>query len=450
MDSVCNFDEKYGCKSELLIVLWIAHIEPIKLTGAKIINVVLFYLYHFFMNSLFPYLQYTLAILVALGICMFSLPRIILIAKKKKLYDLPDNNRKIHKEVIPNLGGIGIFFSTMIVSSFLIAPSESSAWWHYVVTSSLILFIIGLKDDILIITPAKKFMAQILASVITVVFADVRLHSLHGILGVYEMPYWLSVGFSIVGSTFIINAFNLIDGIDGLAGSIGALCAFSLGIALAFQGNYNGACFAFGLLGGILGFLRYNRSPARIFMGDSGALFIGFSISILSILFINSFTTTVHPYFTTLIHSPQAALLAALSVLFIPVFDSFRVFITRIAGGKHPFHADRTHLHHFLLDMGFSHNRIISILLIANFLIISLALLLQDFNPNIAIIGIFAFSFSLFSLLYVKRKYRLKKVEAALHTLEKEQKGLNVTAPASEKKEKAVMSQALPSIAVHS
>lgn len=395
------------------------------------------------MNSLYPYLQYTLATIVALGICMFSLPRIILIAKKKKLYDLPDNNRKIHKEVIPNLGGIGIFFATMIVAGFLITPSD---WWHYVVTSSLILFIIGLKDDILLITPVKKFMAQILATVITVVFADVRLHSLHGILGIYEMPYWLSVGFSIIGSTFIINAFNLIDGIDGLAGSIGALCAFSLGVALTFQGNYNAACYAFSLLGGILGFLRYNRSPARIFMGDSGALFIGFSISILSILFINSFITTPH-FFAKFIHTPQGALLAALAVLFIPVFDSFRVFVTRLARGKHPFHADRTHLHHFLLDMGFSHNRIISILLIANFLIISLALLLQDYNPNIAILGILIFSFALFGLLYVKRKYRLQKVEEALHTLEKEQKIF--TTSSSDKKEKPVLSSIIPTVAVN-
>lgn len=396
------------------------------------------------MNNLYPYLQYSLAALVAFGTCMFSLPRIILIAKKKKLYDLPDNNRKIHKEVVPNLGGIGIFFSTMIISSFLINPSESSNWWHYVVASSLILFIIGLKDDILLITPLKKFMAQILATILTVVFADVRLHSLHGILGVYEMPYWLSVSFSIVGSTFIINAFNLIDGIDGLAGSIGALCAFSLGAALAFQGNFNAACFAFGLLGGILGFLRYNRSPARIFMGDSGALFIGFSISVLSILFINSFTT--HHLFAKFIHTPQGALLGALALLFIPVFDSFRVFVTRLARGRHPFHADRTHLHHFLLDLGFSHNRIVSILLIANFLIISLALLLQDLNPNLAILGVLMFSFSLFGLLYVKRKYRLEKVEEALLNLEKEQKTFTVSS--SDKKDKPVMSQ-IPTIAVN-
>ncbi len=384
------------------------------------------------MNNLYPYLNYALAAALALVLSMFSLPRIILIAKRKKLYDLPDNNRKIHKEVIPNLGGIGIFFATMIVASFFIQTTDQ--WWHYVVSSSLILFIIGLKDDILILTPAKKFMAQILAAIVTVIFADIRLHSLHGILGVYEMPYWLSVGFSIVGTTFIINAFNLIDGIDGLAGSIGSLCSFTLGVALAFQGNYNAACFAFALFGGLVGFLRYNRSPARIFMGDSGALFIGFSISILSILFINSFAP--HQFFAEFVHTPQGALLAALAVLFIPVFDSFRVFVVRIARGKHPFHADRIHLHHLLLDLGFSHNRIVSILLVANLLIISLALALQDYNPNIAILGILCLAFGLFTMLYVRRKVRLEKLEVALNEIENKQPDIFVAPPAPVKVEK--------------
>lgn len=369
------------------------------------------------MNYVPPYINYIVISILAFLLCAFSIPRIILISKRKKLFDLPDNNRKIHKEVVPNLGGIGIFFSTMIIGSFFISPSESSQWWHYVVASSLILFIIGVKDDILILTPAKKFMAQIVAATITVIFADIRLHSLHGILGINEMPYWFSVSFSIIGTIFVTNAFNLIDGVDGLAGSITALCSFILGVSLAFQGNINAAYFSFALLGAVIGFLVFNRSPAKIFMGDSGALFIGFSISMLSIVFINSFKP--HPFFSKIIHSPQGALIVTLAILFVPVFDSFRVFLTRIAKRQHPFRADRIHLHHFLLDVGFSHNRIVTILLTANLMIITVGLLVQDYNPNIGIAAIIGLSIGLFLILYFKRKVKMEQIRISLESMKK-------------------------------
>jgi UDP-N-acetylmuramyl pentapeptide phosphotransferase/UDP-N-acetylglucosamine-1-phosphate transferase len=358
------------------------------------------------------FLSYGLVFLVALATSYFTVPRIILIAKLKKLYDLPDNNRKIHKEVVPNLGGIAIFFSTMIIGSFFVTPTPTSNWWHYIVASSLILFIIGLKDDILVIVPYKKFLIQLMTASIAVFFADIRLHSLHGILGIYEMPYWLSCSFSIIGITFVTNAFNLIDGVDGLAGTISLLCTLTLGVSLAFQGDENAAKFSFALMGALAGFLWFNRSPAKIFMGDSGSLFLGFSISILCILFINSFVP--HRFFSMFVHSSQGALIIALAILFIPVFDSFRVFITRIAHGKHPFHADRIHLHHYLLDLGFNHNRVVSVLFVSNLLIIFVSLLVQDLNPNIGILAIVSLTIGLFLVLFFLRKRRLQKIEAAL------------------------------------
>jgi len=380
------------------------------------------------MNYFSPNINYFLISIASFAMCAFSIPRIILIAKRKKLFDLPDNNRKIHKDVVPNLGGVGIFFAAMIVASCFIA--DKANWWHFMVASALILFIIGIKDDILILTPAKKFMAQIVAASIMVVLGDVRLHSLHGILGVSEMPYWLSVSFSIVGSIFITNAFNLIDGIDGLAGSISFLALLALGISLATQGNINAAYFAFAILGAVAGFLIFNRSPARIFMGDAGALFIGFSISVLCIVFINSFTEM--PVYSRVIHSTRGALIVTLAILFVPVFDSFRVFITRIAKGKSPFHADRTHLHHYLLDLGFSHNRVVTALLIANLMIISTALLVQDFNPNIAILALLGLSFILFGILYFRRRARLEEIEESLNNLKENKDSIFIAKPASE------------------
>lgn len=398
------------------------------------------------MSYLPPYLAYTLVTAAALILSLFSVPRIILIAKRKKLYDQPDNGRKIHKEVIPNLGGIAIFFSTMIVSSFFVLPGESANWWHYMVTSALILFIIGLKDDILILTAAKKFMAQILAAAIVVIFADIRLKSLGGIMGVDEMPYLLSVCFSITGIIFVTNAFNLIDGIDGLAGSIGAVSTLLFGVLLAFQGNYNAACLAFALFGGIAGFLKFNHSPAKIFMGDSGSLFLGFTIAVLGILFINSFSAG-HVPFNGLIHSSGSALIISLAILFIPVFDSFRVFVMRIARGKHPFEADRIHIHHYLLDLGLSHNRAVSVLMATNVLIISLAFILQDANPNVAILSILMLVAGLLGVLAVKRKAVAVKTEVKTSVFESiAEETTPVTTYIPSPKRKAEKKEAVPSM----
>lgn len=361
------------------------------------------------MNHIPPYALVIAIPLIAALACGFSIPKIILLAKKKRLFDLPDNYRKIHKEVVPNLGGVGIFFSFIIVASIFI-KFETFHTWNYLVAASTILFVVGIKDDIISLTPNKKFAAQILAAIITVYVADIRLYSLHGILGIEVMPGWLSIAFSIVGCIFITNAFNLIDGIDGLAGTIGVLCSFALGTCLFLQENYSAAYVSFALMGAIIGFLRYNIAPARIFMGDSGALFIGFTISVLAIIFINSFDPSQN-FLAPFIHSPQGALIFALSVLFIPVFDSFRVFVTRIAKGNSPFKADRTHLHHYLLDLGFSHSNTVTTLVTANLLIISVSLLVQDLNPNIAIVALVALTFGLFAILYLMRKARLAKTE---------------------------------------
>lgn len=337
---------------------------------------------------------------------MVSIPQIMYIAAKKRLFDVPDNHRKVHQRIVPNLGGVGIFFAFITTCSLFLNP-DSFRNWNYIIASTLLLFLTGIMDDLVSLGPSKKFMAQFIASFITVCIADIRLTSLHGIFGVYELTYWYSVIFSIVGCIFVTNAFNLIDGIDGLAGSIGLLCTFTMGVCLAATGNAGGACLAFSLMGAIAGFLRFNKSPARIFMGDTGSLLLGYMISVLCIIFVNSHSSS--KAVATIVHSPAAALVIGLSILFVPVFDSFRVFATRLAKGSSPFKADRTHLHHYLLDLGFTHSRTVTILITANILIITVSLLMQDFNPNLGILSILVLSFGLFAILYYMRKNRLAK-----------------------------------------
>lgn len=359
------------------------------------------------MIQLPSHLLYFLCFVSALVISLISIPQIIMVATKKRLYDTPDGERKIHLRVIPNLGGIGIFFGFITTASLFISP-EAFPKWNFIIAASLLLFLVGIADDLISLSPSKKFLTQFVAAFIVVCIADIRLRSLHGVLGVYgDLPYWWSVSFSIVGIIFVTNAYNLIDGIDGLAGSIGVLSTLLLGITLAGFGHPGAACLAFCLLGGIVGFLRYNISPAKIFMGDTGSLLMGFIISLLCIMSVNTFSAE-RPY-ALFIHSSAGALVIGLSILFAPVFDTFRVFTTRLMKGSSPFKADRTHLHHFLLDMGFTHGQTVTIIMIANIFIITISLVTQDFNPNLAILCIFAVSMGLFTVLYYMRKAKLAK-----------------------------------------
>ncbi len=351
-----------------------------------------------------PYSLYLLAVIASLAVSLFSIPNIIYIAKKKRLFDMPDNHRKLHTRIVPNLGGVGIFFAFFITASLFIKPDFST--WNYIATACLILFITGLKDDLVNISPSKKFIAQAFAATITVIMADVRLYSLGGLFGIHLLPYWASVTFSIIGCIFVTNAFNLIDGIDGLAGTIGIYISTMLGLCLAAYGNMSAAIMAFSMAGALIGFLKSNLPPARIFMGDTGSLLIGFVVSVLSILSINAY----HPGGTisAVIISSPAVFVVTLSILFLPVFDTFRVFTMRILRGHSPFRADRTHLHHYLLDIGLSHGQTVSVILLANILLTALSLYVQHYNINIAVGSLLIFMLGLYSILVYMRRSHLQ------------------------------------------
>jgi UDP-N-acetylmuramyl pentapeptide phosphotransferase/UDP-N-acetylglucosamine-1-phosphate transferase len=354
--------------------------------------------------TVYPYSYYLFALLGSLCISLFSIPNIIYIARRKRLFDVPDNQRKLHTRIVPNLGGVGIFFAFFITASLCIKPDFIT--WNYVATACLILFITGLKDDLVTISPSKKFIAQAAAAAITVIFADVRLHSLGGLFGFYELPYWASVPFSIIGCIFVSNAFNLIDGIDGLAGTIGVYISMLLGLLLAAFGNVSAAVIAFSLSGALLGFLRSNLPPARIFMGDTGSLLIGFVVSVLSILVINAFH--VGGTISSVVISSQAVLVVTLSVLFLPVFDTFRVFTMRILRGHSPFRADRTHLHHYMLDIGLSHGQAVGAILTANILLTTVAFTVQSLNINVAVAILLCVMLSLYSIVVYLRRGQLQ------------------------------------------
>jgi UDP-GlcNAc:undecaprenyl-phosphate GlcNAc-1-phosphate transferase len=317
---------------------------------------------------------------------MYSVRKIIFITRNHKIYDTPDDTRKIHGAEIPSLGGIGIFIGYIVVAAFF--WPRSHYFMPYILSSSVILFFTGIYDDLMNMRPSKKLMAQLIASLITVCAADIRINSLYGLFGIWDIAYWPGIMLTTVGCTFFINAFNFIDGIDGLACIIASLNLALLGCLFLCTRHYSASGIAFSLMGATLGLLVYNIAPAKIYMGDTGSMLLGFTIFVFSVLFIRTFAGDNGSQVTTLIHSNIASLLLIFSMLFLPVFDAIRVFILRLSKGVSPLRADRSHLHYYLLDAGFNHATSVWIILAVDVLIIATAYLLQDANPAVVLCGI--------------------------------------------------------------
>ena len=312
-----------------------------------------------------------LSFITAFLLVYLAIPSIINIARVKHLYDLPDH-RKSHEQAVPTLGGVAIF-AGVIFSIILWTPFDVFGDLQYILCSFIIIFLIGAKDDILPMSPYRKMMGQIFACFILVFKAQVRLTSLYGIFGVYTIPEVPSILLSMFTILVIINAFNLIDGINGLTGSLATLISMTLGTWFFLIDRTDLAIIAFSLAGATIAFLRYNITPARIFMGDTGSILIGLISAILVIEFIE-----VHAEIQGLPYAFKAVPAVAVGILIIPLFDTLRVFVVRLFKGKSPFHPDRSHIHHLLLDAGLSHMQATMVLLLVNLAFIFFVVFFQD------------------------------------------------------------------------
>jgi UDP-N-acetylmuramyl pentapeptide phosphotransferase/UDP-N-acetylglucosamine-1-phosphate transferase len=197
-------------------------------------------------------------------ITFLAIPIIIQVSREKKLFDEPDE-RKVHKMVIPTLGGLGIFGGFIL--AFLLGAPIGSGELQYFVAAAIVIFFLGIKDDILILSPAKKFIGQLVAAAIIIQFGGVQITNMHGFLGVSEIPPVASFIFTLFTVVVIVNSFNLIDGVDGLAGSLGLLTAFVFGCYFTYVGQIIYAVMAFSLVGSLLGFLVYNFSHGQDLYG---------------------------------------------------------------------------------------------------------------------------------------------------------------------------------------
>ncbi len=335
---------------------------------------------------------------VSFIITFLAIPIVIQIAEQKKLYDIPDE-RKVHTRLIASLGGIGIF-GGFLLAALLSIQVYLNPEFQYFFAATLVVFFVGLKDDILILSATKKFIGQIIAASILIHLGGIRLDSMHGFMGFELLPEGFSLALSYLTIIVVINSFNLIDGVDGLATSLGLLSMIVFGsyfFAIEYQAY---ALLAYALAGSLVAFIIFNHHPAKIFMGDSGSLLIGLVNAILVIKFINVADT---PFVAIQV---PAAVAVGFSILIVPLLDTLRVFSIRIINGRSPFTPDRNHVHHLLLDNGLSHAAVTFACVIINISFIAIAWFGRFLGPNFLLLILLTIAFSGIALLYYNKNRR--------------------------------------------
>lgn len=303
----------------------------------------------------------------------FFLPEIQRICFEKNLFDSHDE-RKVHTGIVPRLGGVG-FFPAMILSFLLVVSANillhtsiisaihlsPLVEWTLVLSALIFLYLTGIADDLVDVRYRSKLFIQVIAAGLFIA-SGVWIDNLHGLLGVYEINAVVGIPLTILVIVSIINAFNFIDGIDGLAAGIAMLAFLFFGFTFLYLGLYIYSILAFAALGMLVPFFYYNifgraNKHSKIFMGDCGSLTIGMLLAVFAVKVYHS--ASLGPD-----QSPQALVLG-FAVLIVPLFDALRVVLLRLIKGRSPFKPDRSHMHHQLLDMGFSH-RVATLIMLTN------------------------------------------------------------------------------------
>lgn len=316
-------------------------------------------------NENYSYMYFWIAnCVLAFLLCVFLagivIPQILLIAFRKQLFDLPDE-RKIHHCAVPRLGGIAfkpvVFFSIALLlgismtlehSEMLSELEDNVQSLAFAFCSIMVLYLVGMADDLIGIRYRAKFVIQILCGVMLIA-GGIYIDDLHGILGIHAIPLWVGYPLTILIVVFIINAINLIDGIDGLASGLCSIACLFYGLTFFMLDLYIYAMLAFATLGVLVPFFYYNvfgnaEHGKKIFMGDTGSLTVGMMLCFLSLKLAmcgqDGNTGNVHP------------MVLAFSPLLVPCCDVVRVYLHRVRNGKNPFLPDKNHIHHKLLAIG--------------------------------------------------------------------------------------------------
>jgi UDP-N-acetylmuramyl pentapeptide phosphotransferase/UDP-N-acetylglucosamine-1-phosphate transferase len=351
------------------------------------------------------------SLIVSFAVVIISIPTIVAVAHLKRLYDEP-GRRKSHHRAIPNLGGIGIFAGVMIALG-LFANFAQAMEFKLLMVAMVVVFFIGIKDDILIIAPNKKLLGELVAIFVLILFGNIRLTSLHGFLGIYDIPFIVSVLLTSFVFVVIINGFNLIDGIDGLASGIGIVLSAFFGVWFYLIGNVEYSILCATVAGAFLGFFRFNvfGNKNKIFMGDTGSLLLGLFMSIVVVKF-NEINSVYHGQYAI-----KAAPAVSFGILIVPLFDTMRVFIIRLSRRQSPFRPDKNHLHHLLLRMGYSHLGATMRLVAANVFFIVISVCFQTLGIiNLMLINLAtAFLFSYIPEIF-RRKNKVRQLVPEINT----------------------------------
>lgn len=354
--------------------------------------------------------------LVSIVLGAVTIPNIIIISKRKRLFDGIDA-RKVHTTLVPRLGGVS--FMPSIIFSFCIVMGLRSVFGYdvvpvyqyeilkefsFVAAGLILIFLSGIADDLIGVGYKKKFIVQILAALL-IIASDIYIKNLYGIFGLYEISAYVGIPLTIFLIVGIVNAFNLIDGMDGLCSGLSIISLSSLILWFWYYDLYTYAMLGASALGTLIVFFFFNVSTIRkkIFMGDCGSLILGYVISFLGLKYID-LSSTVSAVPTT------CAPLIFLSIVFIPVFDTLRVFAQRLLAHKSPFNPDKTHIHHLFLALGYTHLQSTGLILICAFLVIIMNILLSNFNVHIMLIADILFGMVFLNLLPKKVASKRRKI----------------------------------------
>ena len=291
--------------------------------------------------------------LTAFVIVIRIIPVVINVAHAKQL-TTPTNFRSSHTRFVPSLGGAALF-PTLFISMSAAAILSDSTFNVWIATGMMLMFGFGLKDDLMTSAPKTKFLGQ-LSSVLFIIFQPVMLLShLNGFLDMQEVSWICTTPFVLFFMLALVNAMNLIDGIDGLAAGVTIVISIFLGYYFYVGGDWFYVFFSGSMVGALVGFLIFNYSTGdkKIFLGDCGSLVLGFYLGVICLRFAAGPVLPME----LRIFLPENKILALFFILVIPIFDTFRVILIRLKNGKSPFHPDRNHLHHLVLDWLGSHAR---------------------------------------------------------------------------------------------
>lgn len=339
------------------------------------------------------------AFLTSFLITYFAIPIIVRVSVAKNLFSLP-NGRTSHKYATPTLGGVAMF-AGILVSSLLFVKSSELFNFQYAIAGGFIIFFFGVKDDLTPLTWKIKLLGEILAALFLITLGDFRITNLHGFLGIHEINYVGSIILTFIVFMGVVNAMNLIDGIDGLAAGISFMATSIFGIWFFLTGETAFVYIGIAIIGTLLAFLGFNvfGTTNKIFMGDTGSLLLGYLMTFFVIVFNQHNIVNTAPW-----HIHNAPIIS-FAILFIPLFDTICVMLIRIFKWKSPFSADRNHIHHRILKLGLTHIQTTLILVVTNGFFIFLVFLLQNLEMHLLLLIIFAFGIiKSFIPVYIRKR----------------------------------------------